>query len=315
MLMAVDMVMIVVVIMLLGDEEVRLDVEDAVEVERPPLEHVGERDVAFRRPMERSVGVDGADARLDLAQLRRRHEIGLVDDDDVGEGDLVLRLRGVAQPRGEPLGVGDRHHRVEPGRLLHVLVDEEGLRHRRRVGEAGRLDDDRVEPALPLHQPFDDADEVAAHGAADAAVVHLEHFLVGADDEFVVDADFAELVDDDRVALAVRLAEDAVQERRLAGAEIAGEDGHGNFFGLASFRHALRLLKRLGVEPVYRPEVRLWQGRLPAAPAVAPTAADIGPAPSEDRGDDDRRRATTGGGPGATAPGGGPPWATASEGM
>ena len=150
----------------------------------------------------------------------------------------------VAQARGEPLGVGDRHDRVEPRRLLHVLVDEEGLRDRRRIGEAGRLDDDRVEPALALHQPLDDADQVAAHGAADAAVVHLEHFLVGADDEFVVDADLAELVDDDGVALAVRLGEDAVQQRRLAGAEIAGQHGDGNFFGLAGFRHALRLLKR-----------------------------------------------------------------------
>ena len=113
-------------------------------------------------------------------------------------------------------------------RRLHVLVDEEGLRDRRGIGEAGRLDDDRVELALALHQPLDDADEVAAHGAADAAVVHLEHFLVGADDEFVVDADLAEFVDDHRVALAVRLAEDAVEQGRLAGAEIAGEHGDGD---------------------------------------------------------------------------------------
>ena len=126
--------------------------------------------------------------------------------------------------------------------LAHVLVDEEGLRHRRGIGEAGRLDDDRVEPALALHQPLDDADEVAAHRAADAAVVHLEHFLVRADDEFVVDADLAELVDDDRVALAVRLAQDAVEQRRLAGAEIAGEDGDGNFLRLVARGHALHLL-------------------------------------------------------------------------
>jgi hypothetical protein len=51
--------------------------------------------------------------------------------------------------------------------------------------------------------PVDDADEIAANGAADAAVVHLEDFLVGADDEVVVDADLAELVDDDGEALAV----------------------------------------------------------------------------------------------------------------
>ena len=145
--------MIVVVLMLLGDEEFRLDVEDAVEIEGSPFEHVGERDIAFLRAVKRGVRVDGADARLDLAQLGRRHEVGLVEDDDVGEGDLVLGLRRVAQARREPLGVGDRHDRVEPRRLLHVLVDEEGLRHRRGIGEAGRLDDDRVEPPLRFISP------------------------------------------------------------------------------------------------------------------------------------------------------------------
>ena len=44
-----------------------------------------------------------------------------------------------------------------------------------------------------LHQVAQNADEVAAHGAADAAVVHLEEFLLGAEDELVVDGDLAEL--------------------------------------------------------------------------------------------------------------------------
>ncbi len=114
--------------------------------------------------------------------------------------------------------------------FLHVLVDEEGLRHRRRIGEAGGLHDDGVELALALHQAVDDAHQVAAHGAADAAVVHLEHFFVGADDEVVVDADLAEFVDDHGVFLAVVFRQDAVEQRGLAGAEIAGQHGDGNFF-------------------------------------------------------------------------------------
>ncbi|MFK4715567.1 hypothetical protein ABIF56_006269 [Bradyrhizobium elkanii] len=140
-------------------------------------------------------------------------------------------LRAVAQP----FGVGDGHDRVEPGVLLHVLVDEEGLRDRRRIGKAGGLDDDGVELALALHQAVHDADEVAAHGAADAAIVHLEHFLIGADDEVVIDADLAEFVDDDGVFLAVVFRQDAVQQRGLAGAEIACQHGHRNF--LRSFSH------------------------------------------------------------------------------
>ena len=195
----VIMIVVMIVVVIVDFEELRLDLHDAVEIEGLALQHVVDRHVAALRAMQLGIGIDRADARLDLAKLGGRDEIGLVEDDDVGEGDLVLGLRRVAQPRGEPFGVGDRHHGVEPRPLLHVLIDEESLRHRRGIGEPGRLDDDRVERPLALHQPLDDADEVAAHGAADAAVVHLEHFLVGADDELVVDADFAEFVDDDRV--------------------------------------------------------------------------------------------------------------------
>jgi hypothetical protein len=77
------------------------------------------------------------------------------------------------------------------------------------------------------HQRFDDADQVPAHRAADAAIVHFEHLLVGIDDEIVIDADLAELVDDDREFLAMRLGEDAVEKRGLSCSEIAGKDGDG----------------------------------------------------------------------------------------
>ena len=169
-----------------------------------------------------------------------RDQIGLVDQDDVGEGDLVLGFGRVLEPVVEPLGVGDRHHRVELGPAADVLVDEEGLRHRRRIGEPGGLDDDGVELALAPHQAVEDAHQVAAHGAADAAVVHLEHFLVGADDEVVVDADLAEFVDDDGVFLAVRLGQDAVEQGGLAGAEIAGQHGDGDLFGCGRVRTWVR---------------------------------------------------------------------------
>ena len=53
----------------------------------------------------------------------------------------------------EPLGVDDGDDRIEPRRLLHVLVDEEGLRDRGGIGEAGRLDDDGVEAPLRFIRP------------------------------------------------------------------------------------------------------------------------------------------------------------------
>ena len=112
--------------------------------------------------------------------------------------------------------------------LFHFRVGEKRLRDGRGVGEAGGLDEDGVEAVLALHQPAEDADEVAADGAADAPVVHLKNFLVALDDELVVHADFAELVFDHGDFLAVLLGEDAVEEGGLAGAEKAGEDSDGN---------------------------------------------------------------------------------------
>src|SRR5690606_10764702 len=52
--------------------------------------------------------------------------------------------------------------------------------------------------------------------------------FIGFDDQIVVDADFAELIDDHRVALAVVFGENAVEEGSLAGTEIAGEHGDRN---------------------------------------------------------------------------------------
>ena len=231
MVMMVVAMMIVIVVVRLGLQEGRLDFQDAVEVEGIAAEHGLERHVALHRAMQGGIGIDAADARLDLLQLGLGDEIGLVDDDNIGEGDLVLGLRRILEPRGQKFCIGHRHHGVEPRGVLDLLVDEEGLRDRGRIGQSRRLDDDRVELALALHQAFDDADEIAAHGAADAAVVHLEDFLVGADHEVIVDANLAEFIDDDRVFLAVLLGEDPVEERRLAGTEIAGEHRDGGLVG------------------------------------------------------------------------------------
>ncbi len=54
MLMVVVVIVVVIVVVVLGDQEIRLDVEDAVEIEGAPLEHVGDRDVALLRAVQRA---------------------------------------------------------------------------------------------------------------------------------------------------------------------------------------------------------------------------------------------------------------------
>src|SRR5579864_6649090 len=203
MIMAVLVIMVVIMAMRMtvavAFQKRRLDVEDAVEIEGVAVQNFVERNLGTLRLVQAGIGIDAADTRLDVAQLFGRDQIGLVDEDDVGKGDLVLGLGGVLEPVVEPLGIGDGDHGVELGAPPDVLIDEEGLRHRRRIGQPRGLDDDGVELARAPHEGVEDAHQVAEQDAADAAVVHLEHFLVGADHEVVVDADLAEFVDDDGV--------------------------------------------------------------------------------------------------------------------
>ena len=131
---------------------------------------------------------------------------------DIGKGDLVFGLARILQAQRQVLGIDQRDDGIELGLVAHVLVHEEGLGDRHRIGKAGGLDDDGVEAAGPAHQAFDDAHQVAAHRAADAAIVHLVDFFVGFHDQVVVDADLAEFVDDDRVFLAMVLGKDAVEQ-------------------------------------------------------------------------------------------------------
>jgi hypothetical protein len=97
------------------------------------------------------------------------------------------------------------------------------LRHRAGVRHAGGLDEDVVEPVAAFHELAEDADEIPAHRAADAAVVGLEQLLFGADHELGIDADLAEFVLDDRDALAVFLRQDPVEQRGFSGAKEARE--------------------------------------------------------------------------------------------
>ena len=147
---AMPVMMIVVPMIVATLKELRLDVEDAVEIEGVAVEHLGDRDRAALGAMERAHRVDGRGARFDLAQVGVADEIGLVEKDHVGEGDLVLGLEGVAQPVLEPARVGDGDDGVELRLAADRLVDEEGLRHRR--GSASPVVSTMMASNLPLRR-------------------------------------------------------------------------------------------------------------------------------------------------------------------
>ena len=212
-------------------QELRVELAGALEVEAADIEHLVQRKVAVARAVHLRHGIDVADATLQFVEGGRGDEVGLVEQNHVRETNLLHGFIVLIEMLGDVGRVDHGHNRVEAKMLLDLVVGEERLSDRRRVREAGGLDEDAVEPVLALEQPAEDADQVAAHAAADAPVVHLEQLLVAADDQLVVDADLPELVLDHRELLAVVLREDAVEEGGLAGAEEAGEDGDGNLIG------------------------------------------------------------------------------------
>ena len=210
-------------------EKRRLDIENAIEIEGIAAEHFVDVDLCALGAVQPRVRIEATNARFKFTQFFGSHQIGLVEQNDVRESNLILGLGRILEPVRQPLGIGDRDDGIQFGLRADRLVHEERLRHRRRIRQTRRFHDDRVEFALAPHQAIDDAHEISPHGATDASVVHLEHFLVGIHHELVVDADLAEFIDDDGKFLAVRFGQDAIEKRGLSGAEIAGENRDGDF--------------------------------------------------------------------------------------
>ena len=180
-------------------------------------------------------GVEALDRRHGVCELVVVHQVALVEDQLVGDRDLLLRLRRARNLANHMLQVDHRQHRVEAeGEIeLHVGVEEPG--QRRGIGDSRGLDHDLVEvhpglgqAHLAQEEPVEPVHQIALGRAAYAAVGELQHVLVGAGDEVAVDPDLAELVDDDRDLAGIGRAEEPVDERGLAGAEEARQQRDGD---------------------------------------------------------------------------------------
>ena len=180
-----------------------------LQVEAVDAEHAVDGDVAPRAALDRREGVDAAQARLDPYEVLLRDEVGLIEEQPVGERRLRHRLVDDAvglllvEVALDVLGIDEGDDAVEARKAADHRVDQERLRHRRRVRHPRRLDHDPVECnlacALARCELVEDLDEIGSYGAADAAVEDLDDLLVGLEltvlcDEPLVDADFAEFV-------------------------------------------------------------------------------------------------------------------------
>ena len=168
---------------------------------------------------------------LDIVRIGK---IGLGEHDAVGDGGLLHSL-DMAIERGLAVdGIDQRDDAIEPESLHQRWMRHDRLQHWCGVGKTGGFDHDTGKPGDTTGlQPVDEVgqcvDEIATHGAAEAAVGKLDDAVRGLLDQQVVDRHLAELVDDDRRVGQRRILEQPVEQRRLAGTEKAGEhrDGDG----------------------------------------------------------------------------------------
>ena len=163
--------------------------------------------------------------------MRTVRKIALGQQQPVGHRHLAHSLVVIGE-LVERMGDVDRgHHAIEP-----VAFGQEGLGHqrmddRRGIGQAGGLDQHPAQalelaPQRAHEEPLQRPHQVALHAAANAAGVEHDQALVDLLHQVVVDADRTELVDQHRAAVHLRLAQQVVEQRGLAGAEEAGEERH-----------------------------------------------------------------------------------------
>ncbi len=196
-----------------------------------------------------------ADARFQRRGGALGQKVGLVDDDQVGAGKLVVEQFGqrgfmVKAVVGGALGVDARlvmgkapfghrgaiDQRDDPvnGYAGGNLGPVEGAHQRLGQGKARGFDDNVIGRVGPGQQRRDCRHEIFGHRAADAAVRQLDDIVFAAildpaaGQNAAVNAKVAEFVDDQRDAAPARVGQHVADQCGLAGPKETGDDGRGD---------------------------------------------------------------------------------------
>ena len=191
--------------------------------------------------IERAVDGGGdLGARIELREARRQRrgrgrigKIGLRHDQAIRQHHLLARLRRPVEGFPARHRVDDRKRDLGVELGAERAVGRKRLQDRAGVGEAAGLDDDAAERRQQTAVAFGDEPaqrhlQVAARDAAGAAVAEQHRRLGAVAHQRIVDADRAELVDDDGGAAPLRAREERAHQSGLPGAEEAGDDGDRN---------------------------------------------------------------------------------------
>jgi hypothetical protein len=140
-----------------------------------------------------ALGGAGVHPPQPLAQIGDRlvaHQVGLANEQAIGEAHLAARLSARVELVHGVLGVDQGQDRVRPVVAGDLGIEEEGLGDRTGIGQAGSLDHHLVEGDLPGAPPPGEVGQgrpqVVPDAAAQAAVAELDDLLLAAGDDDLV---------------------------------------------------------------------------------------------------------------------------------
>ncbi len=195
------------------------------------IEEARRVDLALPADDDRGRRVQAAQSLGQRHRLRRRDQVGLGQQQAIGDGGLFHGLDLPVEGGVAGRGIDGRDHAIQTVGRVEGEVGHQRVQDRRRIGEPRRLDQHPVErrdgsAQLAGGQAAQRVDQVAANGAAQASALQQDHVLGGTLDQFVIEADLAELVDHDDGARELGPGQELVEDRRLAAAEKPGQQGH-----------------------------------------------------------------------------------------
>ena len=155
-------------------------------------------------------------------------DVDLAYHQDIGHRHLILRGIVLAEGGQAMLAVDHADHGVKLVGGHDRGVGHHGVHQRHGIGKAGGFDYHTTEgwDLLQIAAPIQIAQghhQIAAYGAAQAAIAQFKDVLGQIRHHQMIDADFAEFVDDDSGVFESALRQQPRQERGLAAAQEAGQ--------------------------------------------------------------------------------------------
>ena len=208
-------VVVAVVVVLLGYH--------LVAFKQPHAQQERQGHLPLHRSQDAGIGFDCAELVFEGGEPLFFHQVALVQQQHVAVHDLGPGHLALQQLIAEVFGIHQGDDRIEAG-LIAQITAKEGHRHGQGIGQARGFHHQVVDRIRPIENAIHGFEQFAVDGATDAAVAQLHHVLAGGHHQVVVDADFAELVDEHGGFQPLLIAEDVVEQGGFAGSQKAGED-------------------------------------------------------------------------------------------